>query len=732
MSDFYREYPINKINSMIKSLIYKDVVNHLEFFVGKDTSKLSVTLSPYENNRENQDNEEKSYRERYHGLHPNFNLEFLKEEILFKRHEINGNKNYINEPHFFWMLMEKLQREEKCMDILQDRGTAKKVSNEDLPTIDEDLMITLLGRAVLKMATNIEIPLDISEAPQFLEDLKKYWLHSMIPENRMCEIEGYSTTVIHEILWKTRNTNSNEVSLLGIYPMIVIQLLANKYYLEKDSRKIKTIKEGFDGENRLFHLLTFDDYYNDCYFDMSNGVYYSGVMPKVMKIEYNDQPTSSKDVKYLIFKTVRTTYATLDFMDNPVIIYHPFFKELITKDNNKNRFSVMLQMDSREDSLQEKYLYEKIKVESKDSQSQQMSIEKHIIENLNAYLINSINTNTIAVSANIITKDNYLIISKRSDESIDKGTYYCSVNGQSEFQDEHVSFYKNSVYEDMPSMDYHCKYRIDLNKEIERESIAELGISTFNQDWQYYGVSFLSINNSEYETSHDKFLKFLISCLVTEDSHYSPIKRRRMHFNVLTSNTTTYTFKEIQRNQKTATEKFENEHIKGISINIHKNSGSFMWHYIKILWKWFTKNRASIVLIYFFASYLLIPTSSSGLPAKPIIDYWRIIDLAILVVFLISSGKDLIDNYILKESLLIKNHIMDKKKFKNGQELNDYNNLLFRSFKRNWHLGPITRKLRNKENAEDKEKEIFIHAIVQLMYLLHIIDIYRSKLKKPS
>jgi hypothetical protein len=501
----------------------------------------------------------------------------------------------------------------------------------------------------------------------------------------------------------------------------VIELLAKKYSFEEKTGKIKMIKEGFDGENELFRLLTFDEKFKHSNYEIANEVYYSGVMPKVMRIDYIEQPTSSKDVKYLIFEVVRTTYATLDCMDNPVIIYHPFFNNLIEK--NKSRFSLMQQMDRLEDLLQEKYLLTKKRINSDALPSRQRDLEKYMLKNLNNFLKNSINTNTIAVSANIITKDNCLIIGKRSEESIDKGTYYCSVNGQSEFQDEHVPFYHNSVYVDLPSMNYHSKYRIDLNKEIERETIAELGISTFDQDWQYYGVSFLSINNSEHKTSHDKFLMFLISCLTTKNPPYNPLKRRRMHFNVLTMNTTPYTFKEILKSQKTAVERFENEHIRGIKLNIHQSRFNFLWHNIKAIWEWFAKNRANIVLIYFFASYFLSP-------AKQVIDFWRVVDLIILVVFLITSGKYSLDEYRLKESLLIKNYIINIKKCKNDQELYDCQNMLSKSFKKNWHLWPVIRKLRKRENAEDKEKVISIHAIVKIMCLLHIIEIYRGKSEK--
>ena len=114
------------------------------------------------------------------------------------------------------------------------------------------------------------------------------------------------------------------------------------------------------------------------------------------------------------------------------------------------------------------------------------------IKNINQYLENSFNTHTIAVSSNITTSDNYLIIGKRSKKSSDPGMYYCSSNGQSEFRDKHVDFYRKSVFEDLPTMEYDSEYRVDLNQEIQREALAELGITSFESEWHYYCLLYTS------------------------------------------------------------------------------------------------------------------------------------------------------------------------------------------------------------------------------------------------
>lgn len=172
-------------------------------------------------------------------------------------------------------------------------------------------------------------------------------------------------------------------------------------------------------------------------------------------------------------EVVRTTYATVDFMDYPLIIHHPFFR---TNLGDSTRFQLMLVFDRYEDDLQKEFLYRETYTASGESisfnQERQRSYEEDAINKINEYLANSMNTHTIAVSANIKTSDQLLIIGKRSATAIDAGEYYCSVNGQSEFQDANVSFYKTSVFEDLPSMDYQSECRIDLTNEIQREAIA--------------------------------------------------------------------------------------------------------------------------------------------------------------------------------------------------------------------------------------------------------------------
>ncbi|GGA98225.1 hypothetical protein ERX37_04545 [Macrococcus hajekii] len=204
---------------------------------------------------------------------------------------------------------------------------------------------------------------------------------------------------------------------------------------------------------------------------------------------------------------------------------------------------------------------------------------------MNQYLSQSFNTHTLAVSANIVTSDGYLLIAKRSSGSIDSNTYYCSVNGQSEFYDENVQFYQNSVYEDLPTMHFDKNNRIDFSHEMSREAIAELGIYHLKDQWNIIGLSYLSINNNN-----------------------RPIKKRRMHFNLLMENQTDQTFKDIYDKKDSQTESFEHDDLLGFKTEIFRSRAQLSRFYIKKSVGWILNQQiysvplltALLILLYLF------------------------------------------------------------------------------------------------------------------------------------
>lgn len=255
-------------------------------------------------------------------------------------------------------------------------------------------------------------------------------------------------------------------------------------------------------------------------------VYYSGTLPRALKIKLIENDYSNSDIKRFIFEIERTSFAMLDLCDYSVINQHP----LLSKYKK-----LLMEFDFAEDESQ-KILFD------------HNPAKGEFYHSVNQYLSASPNTHSIGVSANLESNDDYLIITEREIGNIDGELYYCSANGQSEIYDSKVDFYKNSVYEDLPTLHIEGAGRIDFEKELERETIAELGVPTFSSNWYYYGVSILGVNN---KNNPDAVM-------------------RRMHFNVLASNQLGSSLREVVEKAKNATESFENNKIIGIKIFLYE------------------------------------------------------------------------------------------------------------------------------------------------------------------
>lgn len=506
-------------------------VNNIKLVTTNNESKLSVVLSP----------DEQAYMG-YHGLHPSFGENELRDFL---------KTDNINDGNIFWEEIKLLQKKDpyKMKLILhKDFNKMKELDKSDFEFFDKerisDLELILLGRAILHMASHFGFIFRFKDE-KIKEDILKC---ARLYRGEYLKIEASDKNILFK----------------GILPKELIEMLSEKYSYCIDKNELLITE--YNSSNSLSDILSFKKDFSNHFKMLDTNVYYSGVMPKVMGVEIKDNYNRANEIKTVILHVARTTYATVDFMDNPGTLKHDFF------DNDRKR--KMIEFDNYEDRIQQRYLYNDSSLENE-------------IERLNEYLKYSFNTHTVAVSANIETIDGFLILGKRDEKSIDAGEYYCSVNGQSEFRDENVSFYRESVFEDLPSMEYSSKYRVDLNQEIQRECIAELGVSQFKDNWTYYGISYLSINN------------FLEDKEITKENSESVLKRR-MHFNVLSGNTTSFTFEEVLKGHKNATEKFENSKIKGIKIHVHNDIKSFAGSIFSDFIKWIYRTRSDIFLIAIF------------------------------------------------------------------------------------------------------------------------------------
>ena len=657
-----------QLENQLEKVTKEKEVNNMKLFVMNDEAKVSVTLEAK--------HEKADY---YHGLSPKFDEVKLK-NFLFDKNTDSKNFGFeINKPDNFWRKIKVEQNKHEYVNLFVKDGWTKDEKSNSITMGShchntEEMHITLLGRAILQMATHFgfSVKLPAKDQLDFLQILKEC-LSGIIEFPKESRVEDYKNS----LYWQF-NDDFSVMYIKGIWPLSVVNKITKCCDCQNNTLILKSCCDNSSGE--LFSLLTFDKANRDKYHNSFDNVYYSGVMPKVIKIRYEEKPRAADKMKYIVFEVVRTTFATVDMLDNPAILSHPFFQSKVedSKTNNLKRSELMMNFDQHEDNIQNEYLYkpeynpksdcesedkseietkkesitesEKIDVDDTDTEriflspttDAQRDYEKWMIDNLNQYLEQSLNSNTVAVSANIVTKDDYLLIGKRGEFTIDNSQYYCSVNGQSEFRDPNVSFYRNSVFEDLPSMEFDSKYRIDLNNEIQREALAELGLPFFEHEWSYYGISYLSINNT---TVIDK---------------QRPVMKRRMHFNVLTHNSTSYTFADINESQKKATESFENERLRGIKIKVHPDVWTMLYFLGKSFFEFLIKHKSDIFILYFILSLFLIGDGSLRSMISNIMNLGMntMIDILILIIIIVTSVTEFMRYRPIKKLLGTKNFII--------------------------------------------------------------------------
>lgn len=278
---------------------------------------------------------------------------------------------------------------------------------------------------------------------------------------------------------------------------------------------------------------------------------YSGVIPNLVHISFqNTNKIANENVEYIKFECTKTTYFTMDGLENNLLNNHPFLSNYKTSlsDNDKNEL------------LLEQTCIENLRVSS--------SINE-MIQVLNCYLSKSTSLHNVNVSGNFISKDSYCVYTKRQERMYDSNKYYCSVNGICEFMDDNVELYSIPNI-DKPTIEQNCKY-FSFIKELERETDAELNIAA-----KYNCLGF-SIMGNISKTDQDKFLP--------------------LFFNIIGKTTTTYTLDEIAQLQKLAQEEFENKKVQGIKFTkIDFNLSDKLADKIKIFSNWlFEKTPQNII-----------------------------------------------------------------------------------------------------------------------------------------
>lgn len=459
----------------------------------------------------------------YFGYHPKINPEFLKNYY---------DKSNI-EMDLFWERTKNLYHSTK----LQYKLSNFPLSDEHLTKLkvtQDEFNIYMLGRAIIKLSQNYGIRVELDNHDSAVEIIQQ-----LIERDKQLQLSSYDTYQSSiEIIDKEK-----AIILIKGFPHRTLLELLDQYakFSVKAYRNHHVYTVDNQNGNSLIDI--FQDINHFKYAELTgNHIFYSGVMPRVEGIIINENNKDTPHIDFVKLMLGRTTFMTVDVMDNPATINHPFFAK---QENNRLISEILFEFDKYEDTIQEECLY-----------------KNEDIEHLNQYLKTSYNTHTVAVSGNIVTSDDYLLTTVRSSKSIDAETIYMSVNGQSEFYDPNVDFYQDSVYEDIPTMHFNKDLRINFINEIEREAAAELGIINFESDWEMIGLSFLSINNY--------------------DKSQTEINKRRMHFNINFENKCILSFNEVYDRKHLNTESFENEDIYGYKIVVNNNPVEYIKNIIKL------------------------------------------------------------------------------------------------------------------------------------------------------
>lgn len=381
-----------------------------------------------------------------------------------------------------------------------------------------------------------------------------------------------------------------------------IKIEDDKDFIDEIEDKIDTIKKehkefahyiDFDGENKMVYLkgrpdpklfVLFDYSYefntsiilkrknnnslNDLYNKISNGPkiglvgsneYYSGVITRLRKIIDDEELYNSKTDSFTLVLS-RTTYATIDSFTNNQILRLPIL----------NEYKELINIFNKREYELEKELLDNFDKNYNDN-----------VAIINDYLEKSHGPFNIAISSNIILDDGYLLFGLRSDNSIDSGEIYCSVNGQTEFADKNVDFYFKSSYADYPTLSINND-RIDFKGEISRECNAELNLPEFENDYKYFGISILGLDRRL--NAKDDYLNI-------------EYENSRMHFNILASHKSKLTFKEIESKTKDAVEAFENKEFYGFNLRLYENKWTKVKSALASGFKWVFSHKTFVLNI---------------------------------------------------------------------------------------------------------------------------------------
>ncbi|GAB3622838.1 hypothetical protein GCM10027418_09200 [Mariniluteicoccus endophyticus] len=634
----------------------EDPVNHIEVVVASQRTKLSFVARP---------NPERRGDAAYHGIHPRISHKTIQDFLLL---------GAARDAEAFWHGVQRLAAQDPRWwpGSLEGKPCNMDIGVKSPGSTPDTLEVDFLGRALLRMASRFGWKLACSAGAEALEACFAHYpeiyprrdsSYAFRHDGQHVTLLGFADARAQDLLDEHFRLHVTPDGTLRLAPADETGYLPSLLW---DWTAAKQVSDGLAGAIRGGFAL------------QHGSIYYSGVMTRMEEIKLDNDHPESHDVEYVICRVGRTTYATVDAFDNPDILNHPYFSHGDPDDTVAVR---QLAFDRHEDEVQAAHLYG-----SPRTYPNQSAFEHGRVEEINEYLKNSWNSHTIAVSGNLETRDGHLLIGRRAAGSIDGGTLYCSVNGQTEFRDPHVDFYYDSVYEDYPTMEFHSNLRVDFTEELSRECQAELGFATFRANWDYLGMSFLGRNNG--------------------DATPSQIANRRMHFNVLAHNRLDTTFEEIQESHLQATESFENHSIEGLRILPYDTRRDLALARLHKVVDWGSKNLDLIATITLLGTIVASAATKKNAPTVDLHPRTVAVILSLALLFKFAGWfKRRHMRRLVRHAVLVKSHLPGESMI---------------------HV-ILRRASRARSGATDQ-----VHAIGQIMIPLHALARFAAQVPLPN
>lgn len=367
--------------------------------------------------------------------------------------------------------------------------------------------------------------------------------------------------------------------------------------------KLKTFNYAIDANQNIIATTEAADYsIVEIYKNTENikllfdSIFYSGVLLRTLKIEKLHEMKANKNIVPFNINFERSTYATVYVLDNIDL------SDIRLSECDKQLMSNFLFYD------------DKCKLNLHASFDNCSSDNESTLLNVNNYLKESFNVNQIAVSGNIVTSDNYLVMCKRSNNSIDSNLIYPSVNGNAELADKKVSFYVLSAQEDYPHTSINDD-RIAFSSELTRETYAELKLSLVDEDWNCFGITLSGMIPHDHNTTNSIY----------------PICKRRLSLYILYEQTIKQDFMSLVKTQKQATESYETKQLIGFKLDYYNSCTGFIKNAFKQIINWLLSYKTTILAFFTIAIFFTTISNWNNISFKEV-NNWLATIFAVLAI----------------------------------------------------------------------------------------------------